>query len=65
MYELRLLPLAGKFIKKIKDKRLKTFFLDALDKIKEDPYIGEAKTGDLLGVFGYDVYYDKTNYEIA
>ena len=65
MYELRLLPPAGKFIKKIKDKHLKTLFLDALDRIKDDPYIGEAKTGDLQGVFGYDVYYDKTNYEIA
>lgn len=25
----------------------------------------EAKTGDLAGVFGYDIYYNKTNYELA
>ena len=27
--------------------------------------VGEAKTGDLAGVFGYDIYYNKTNYELA
>ena len=31
----------------------------------EDHTVGEAKTGDLAGVFGYDIYYNKTNYEIA
>nr|WP_254450606.1 type II toxin-antitoxin system RelE/ParE family toxin [Cohnella herbarum] len=30
-----------------------------------DPYIGELKTGDLAGYYCYDVYYGKTNYEIA
>lgn len=30
-----------------------------------DPYIGELKTGDLAGVYCYDVYYSKTNYELA
>ena len=27
--------------------------------------IGEAKIGDLAGIYCYDVYYNKTNYEIA
>ena len=65
MYDIRLLPPAAKFIKKINNKYLKSLMLDALNEIAKNPYIGEAKTGDLQGVFGYDVYYDKTNYEIA
>jgi hypothetical protein len=63
MYEVRLLPPAAKFIKKAKDKNLKSLLVCALNEISEDPYIGEAKTGDLQGVFCYDVYYKKTNYE--
>lgn len=35
------------------------------DKIREDPEIGEAKTYDLSGIYGYDLYYNKTNYELA
>jgi len=27
--------------------------------------MGGLKTGDLSGIYGYDVYYNKTNYEIA
>ncbi len=27
--------------------------------------MGELKTGDLAGVYGYDIYYNKTNYELA
>ena len=27
--------------------------------------VGEAKVGDLIGVYGYDIYYNKTNYELA
>jgi Txe/YoeB family toxin of Txe-Axe toxin-antitoxin module len=65
MYDIRLLPPAGRFIKKIKDKCLKALILDVLDNIKGDPYTGEAKTGDLQGIFGYDIYYKKVNYEIA
>lgn len=34
-------------------------------RILEDHTIGEAKTGDLAGIFGYDIYYNKTNYELA
>lgn len=65
MAQLRILPPAAKFLKKLKDKRLKTLYREAIDRILEDRTVGEAKTGDLAGVFGYDIYYNKTNYELA
>ena len=65
MTEVRFLPPAAKFIKKLKDKKLKNLYHDAVDKIREDYTVGEAKTGDLSGVYGYDIYYNKTNYELA
>ena len=65
MTEVRFMPPAAKYLKKIKDKRLKGLFQDAIDKIREDYTVGEAKTGDLSGIFGYDIYYNKTNYELA
>lgn len=65
MTEVRFLPPAAKFIKKPKDKKLKNLYHDAVDKIREDYTVGEAKTGDLSGVYGYDIYYNKTNYELA
>ncbi len=58
-------PAAERYFKKLKDKQLLTKFKGALLLIKENPYIGQAKRGDLSGIYGYDVYYDKTNYEIA
>lgn len=65
MYEIRFLPATERYFKKIKDKGLKQAFREALTKIADDPYIGSAKSGDLAGVYGFDVYYNKTNYEIA
>ncbi len=65
MTEVRFLPPAAKFLKKIKDKKLKTLYQEAIDKIREDHTVGEAKTGDLAGLYGYDIYYNKTNYELA
>ncbi len=65
MVEVRFLPPAAKFLKKLKDKRLKTLYREAIDKIRQDHTVGEAKSGDLSGVFGYDIYYNKTNYELA
>lgn len=58
-------PAQSVTLKKIKDKGLKTAFCTALIKIAENPYIGRAKIGDLSGIYGFDVYYNKTNYEIA
>lgn len=65
MTEVRFLPPAAKFLKKLKDKKLKSLYREAVDKIREDYTVGEAKTGDLSGVYGYDIYYNKTNYELA
>lgn len=65
-YSVDYMPGARKFFKKIKDKSLKSAFTNALIKILADPYnAGRPKTGDLAGVYGYDVFYNKTNYEIA
>lgn len=65
MTEVCFLPSAAKYIKKLKDKKLKRLYQEAVDKIRNDYTVGEAKTGDLSGVYGYDIYYNKTNYELA
>lgn len=65
MHEIRFTKAAEKYLKKIKEKGLKLEFQIALSEISLEPYIGELKTGDLAGVYCYDVYYNKTNYEIA
>lgn len=65
MMQVRFLPPAAKFIKKLKDKKLIELYKKAIDEICEDYTVGEEKTGDLSGIFGYDIYYNKTNYELA
>ena len=66
MYELRYRRPAEKYFKKIKDKNLIAAYRYALTTISVDPYnAGEAKTGDLAGIYCRDVHYKRTNYEIA
>lgn len=65
MYKLIILPPAARYLKKLKEKPLKAAFQKAVDEVLKDPYIGEPKTGDLSGVFCYDIYYNRTNYELA
>ena len=65
MTEVRFLPPAAKFLKKLKDKKLKGLYKEAIDKIREDHTVGEVKSGDLSGLYGYDIFYNKTNYELA
>ena len=65
MTEVRFLPPAAKFLKKLEGKKLKLLYQEAIDKIREDHTVGEAKSGDLSGIFGYDIFYNKTNYELA
>ena len=65
MADLRVLPPAAKFLKKLKDKKLKRLYKQAIDAILENPTIGEEKTGDLKGVRGYDIFYNRINYELA
>jgi mRNA-degrading endonuclease RelE of RelBE toxin-antitoxin system len=58
-------PTAEKYFKKLKDKALKKAFKEAVIKIRKNPDIGQAKTGDLSGLYCLDLYYNRTNYEIA
>jgi len=65
MYELRYLKPAERYFKKIREKGLQDAFRTALEKIADDPFIGEQKKGDLAGIWCHDVFYKRTNYEIA
>ena len=65
IHKLIILPPAAHFLKKIKEKPLKSAFQKAIDDILQNPYIGDLKTGDLSGVYCCDVFYNKTNYELA
>jgi mRNA interferase RelE/StbE len=65
MYEIKYSKPAERYLKKIKDKHLLSAFKEALDEIKAEPYIGTQKTGDLRGIYGYDVKYAGINYELA
>ena len=55
----------SKISEKLKDKKLKSLYKEAIEMICEDYSIGEEKTGNLTGMYDYDIYYNKTNYELA
>lgn len=55
MTQVQILPPAAKFLKKLKDKKLKSLYKEAIEMICEDYSIGEEKTGDLAGMYGYDI----------
>lgn len=65
MYEIQFSTAAQKYFKKLRDKKLKNTFYEALHKISDNPYIGAQKNGDLATVYGYDVRYNGVNYELA
>ena len=65
MYEINYSKPAERYFKKIKDKHLLAAFKTAIDKLKNDPYVGTQKLGDLRGIYGYDVKYNSINYELA
>lgn len=65
MADILYLPAASKYIKKVKDVYLKQLFRTTIEQIAEGSLEGKAKTGDLSGIFGYDIYYNGVNYEIA
>lgn len=65
MYDIRFSSASERYLKKLKDKRLKKAYADAINKIRRDPYIGLQKRGDLSTIYGFDVRYAGTNYEIA
>ena len=59
------LPQAERYFKKLKDKHLKNEFKQAIFRFRQNPGIGEAKTGDLRGIFSLDVFHAGQNYELA
>ena len=65
MYEVSYSRASERYLKKIKDKQLLLAFKTAINKLARDPYIGTQKTGDLRGIYGFDVKYNDTNYELA
>ena len=58
-------PIAEKYFKKLKDKQLKKAYKEAILGIRENPGTGDAKTGDLKGICSFDIFHNKTNYEVA
>ena len=64
MTQVQILPPAAKFLKKLKDKKLKSLYKEAIEMICEDYSIGEEKTGDLAGMYGYDIYYNELAYRV-
>ena len=58
-------PPAKKFFKKLKDNSLKKKFKEAIEEIRQDYNVGSKKKGDLSGIYSYDIYHNKINYEIA
>jgi len=65
MRKLIILPPAAHFLKRIKEKSLKTAFQKIVNDIMQNPYIGEPKVGDLAGVYCCEFFYNKKNYELA
>jgi mRNA interferase RelE/StbE len=65
MYEISYSSSAERYLKKIKDKRLRAAFKTVIDELSKDPYTGSPKTGDLSGIYGYDIRYEGVSYEIA
>ena len=50
------MPSAANFLKKIKEKPLKFAFQKSIDDIIQNPYLSETNSGDLLGVYCFDVF---------
>ena len=65
MYNIKYTTSFNQYFKKLKDNNLKNEIIEAVDLILKNPYIGKPKKGDLHNIFCYDIYYNKTNYEIA
>lgn len=65
MTDVIFLPPAARYFKKLKDKKLKEKYLKAIEDIRANHTIGKEKTGDLRGIYCVDIFYNKTNYELA
>ena len=58
-------PAAERYFRKLRDKRLLSAFENAITLIRENPSLGQAKKGDLAGIYSYDIIVDSVNYELA
>ena len=58
-------PAAEKYFRKLKDNKLKILYREAIIKIRKNPHIGDSKKGNLKGIYCIDLYYNRTNYELA
>jgi mRNA interferase RelE/StbE len=65
MYEILFNSKEARHFKKIKEKQLKKAYKEAIKQISIYPYLGQPKRGDLSGIYGYDMKYQGTNYEIV
>ncbi|WP_164668021.1 type II toxin-antitoxin system RelE/ParE family toxin [Virgibacillus doumboii] len=65
MCELLFTSASERYLKKIKEKPLKAAYQNAFREIRENSYIGQLEHGNLSGIYGLDVKYKGTKYEIA
>lgn len=65
MLPITYLATAKKYFKKLTEQPLRKAYLEAIQHIRNEPFSGDLKSGDLSGIYGYDVFYKGTNYEIA
>lgn len=65
LLDYKVSPKVEKYLKKIKDKELLKKFKIAIDIIRTNPYKGIPKKQDLKNIYAYDLYHNKSNYEIA
>jgi len=65
MLPITFLSPAKQYLKKIKEKKLKELYKEAITEIRKNPEIGRIEKGDLAGIRGYDIIYNRVNYEIA
>ncbi|WP_425060288.1 hypothetical protein SCACP_09740 [Sporomusa carbonis] len=64
MYELVVLNSAARELRKF-DKPVRTKILTALDKIAENPFIGDPLKGDLATIYSYHLKVTGVEYRIA
>ena len=64
MYEVVIINSAAKQINKF-DKPIKNKIIDALEKIAENPFVGEILKGDLALVYSYPLKIAGVKYRIA
>lgn len=64
MYELVVLSTPAKQLRKF-DKNIRSAIINSLEKIAENPFIGEMLKGDLSTIYSYHLKIAGTEYRIA